>query len=194
MARRSGAGPNSPSGRHLAFMPESDRFGLMRNCFGLLLAVLAAMLAGCEKSSSSSSAGKERITLGIVAKSQTNKVFQAAHAGARDAARDLSQKLGKDIVIDIRTPTDEDPQAQAEAIGALVRAGAKGIAVSCSDGATLRQPIDDAVEKGVVVMCFDSDSKDSKRLCYYGTDDQQCGQMVMRELAKAMNDEGTIAI
>jgi hypothetical protein len=34
------------------------------------------------------------------------------------------------------------------------------------------------------VMCFDSDSKDSKRLWYYGTDDQQCGEMVMRELAK----------
>lgn len=148
--------------------------------------------AGCKKSASPN--GRQQVIVGIVAKSQTNAVFQAAHAGARDAGKELSDKLGKDIVIDIKTPTDEDPQAQAEAIGALVREGAKGIVVSCSDGATLRQPIDDAVEKGVVVVCFDSDSKGSKRMCYYGTDDQQCGREVMRELAKAMNDQGTIAI
>jgi len=146
--------------------------------------------AGCNKQAS----GRERIVIGIVAKSQTNAVFQAAHAGARDAGKELSDQLGKDIVIEIKTPTDEDPQTQAEAIGALVREGAKGIAVSCSDGATLRQPIDDAVDKGVVVICFDSDSKDSKRMCYFGTDDRQCGIEVMQELAKAMNDRGTVAI
>jgi len=161
---------------------------------GLLLAfgLVAVMVVGCKKAAVEG--GKEKIILGIVAKSQTNAVFQAAHAGARDAAKEFSEKLGKDIEIDVKTPTDEDPQAQAEAIGALVREGAKGIAVSCTDGATLKQPIDDAVAKGVVVVCFDSDSKGSKRMCYYGTDDTACGTQVMVELAKVMKDQGTIAI
>jgi len=156
-------------------------------CLGLGLA-----LTGCKKPAAEGA--REKIILGIVAKSQTNAVFQAAHAGARDAGRELSDKFNRDIVIDIKTPTDEDPQAQAEAIGALVREGAKGIAVSCTDGATLKQPIDEAVAKGVVVVCFDSDSKASKRMCYYGTDDTACGTQVMVELAKAMKDQGTIAI
>jgi ribose transport system substrate-binding protein len=159
--------------------------------YGLLLAVCFA--GGCKKAAPDGSS-REKIILGIVAKSQTNAVFQAAHAGARDAGKEFSEKLNKDVVIDIKTPTDEDPQAQAEAIGALVREGAKGIAVSCTDGATLKQPIDDAVAKGVVVVCFDSDSKGSKRMCYYGTDDTACGTQVMVELAKAMKDQGTVAI
>jgi ribose transport system substrate-binding protein len=160
--------------------------------FPTLLVALSFVLFGCKKSPTEGA--REKIILGIVAKSQTNAVFQAAHAGARDAGKEFSDKYNKDVVIDIKTPTDEDPQAQAEAIGALVREGAKGIAVSCTDGATLRQPIDDAVAKGVTVVCFDSDSKGSKRMCYYGTDDTACGTQVMVELAKAMKDQGTIAI
>lgn len=170
------------------------RIGLQFGLCALVLTLGAAAMLGPAACNKQTTPGRERIIIGIVAKSQTNAVFQAAHAGARDAGSELSNQFGKDIVIDIKTPTDEDPQAQAEAIGALVREGAKGIAVSCSDGATLRQPIDDAVEKGVVMMCFDSDSKDSKRMCYYGTDDHQCGLEVMQELAKAMNDRGTVAI
>ena len=43
-------------------------------------------------------------------------------------------------------------------------------------------------------MCFDSDAPRSKRMCYYGTDDETCGKLVMEELAKEMGDKGTIAI
>lgn len=175
-------------------MKTRRRIGAATYFMSVIMAA-ALLAAGCKKEAGSGGAAAgESIIIGIVAKSQTNEVFQAAHAGARDAGKEYSQKLGKNIVIDIKTPTDEDPQAQADAISALVREGAKGIAVSCSDGATLKLPIDDAVAKGVVVVCFDSDSKGSKRMCYYGTDDQQCGREVMKELAKAMNDQGTIAI
>jgi ribose transport system substrate-binding protein len=43
-------------------------------------------------------------------------------------------------------------------------------------------------------MCFDSDAPRTKRLCIYGTDDITCGKLVMAELARVMNDKGTIAI
>src|SRR5688500_6762737 len=88
------------------------------------LAVLLA-LCGCEKSETTSSTtqpvadgggGRRKIVIGFVAKSQSNQVFQAAHAGARDAARDLGSKYNADVSVDIRTPTDEDATKQAEAI------------------------------------------------------------------------------
>src|SRR5207249_8502952 len=72
-------------------------------------------------------------TFGLVAKSQNNPVFQAARVGAEQAAKDLGAKNGVIIKIDWRTPNEEDPQKQAEAIEQLVLAGANGIAVSCSD-------------------------------------------------------------
>lgn len=166
--------------------------------------VLIAMVAaagGCERQDGATGAdaaagggGKKTVRIGIVAKSISNAVFQAAHSGAQAAAEELGPKYGVKVEIEIRTPTDEDPQKQAEAIEALMRAGVDGIAVSCSEANTVTPSIDKAVGRGIPVMCFDSDAADSKRFAYYGTDDVTCGQRVMAELAKVMGDQGTIAI
>ncbi|HEY5812533.1 MAG TPA: substrate-binding domain-containing protein [Terrimicrobiaceae bacterium] len=139
-------------------------------------------------------AKKEKIIIGFVAKSLSNDVFQAAQAGAKAAAAELGPKYGVDIELEIRTPNDEDATKQAEAIGALARRGAKGIAVSCSEANTVTPAIDDAVKKGVAVMCFDSDAPNSKRFAYYGTDDKTCGKKTMEDLAKAMGEKGGVAI
>jgi ribose transport system substrate-binding protein len=129
-----------------------------------------------------------------VAKSLSNDVFQAAQVGAADAAKELGPKYGVEVQLEIRTPNDEDATKQAEAIEALARMGAQGIAVSCSEANTVTPSIDKAVGKGAAVMCFDSDAPNSKRFAYYGTDDKACGQKTVDVLAKAMGEKGTIAI
>src|SRR6059036_1152167 len=139
-------------------------------------------------------AQKKSYTLGLVAKSQSNPVFQAARVGALDAARDLGKKLGIEIKIDWRTPNEEDAQKQAEAIEQLVLAGADGIAVSCSDANKLTDSINAAVKNGVPVATFDSDAPASKRFVCYAVDDEQCGERVLDELAKVMGGQGVVAI
>jgi len=133
-------------------------------------------------------------TLGLVAKSQGNPVFQAARVGAEQAAKDLSAKYSISIKIDWRTPNEEDAQKQAEAIEQLVLAGANGIAVSCSDANKLTDAINSAVKNGVPVATFDSDAPASKRFVTFGIDDIKCGEQVMDELAKIMDGKGTVAI
>ncbi len=137
---------------------------------------------------------KKSYTLGLVAKSQGNPVFQAARVGAEQAAKDLGAKHGISIKIDWRTPNEEDAQKQAEAIEQLVLAGADGIAVSCSDANKLTDAINSAVKNGVPVATFDSDAPASKRFVTFGIDDQKCGEQVMEELAKIMAGKGMIAI
>jgi len=139
-------------------------------------------------------AQKKAYTIGLVAKSQGNPVFQAARVGANDAARDLGKKYGIEIKIDWRTPNEEDAQKQAEAIEQLVLAGADGLAVSCSDANKLTEAINSAVKSGVPVATFDSDAPASKRFVTYAIDDIQCGERVMEELAKAMGGKGVVAI
>jgi ribose transport system substrate-binding protein len=132
--------------------------------------------------------------IGIIGKSQTNDVFQAAHAGAKAAAAELGAKYGVTVEIEIRTPNDEDATKQAEAIDALVRRGAEGISVSCTEANTLTPSIDKAAGKGVAVMCFDSDAPDSKRFAYYGTDDFTCGERIMERTIQALGGKGVVAI
>ncbi|MEA3187283.1 MAG: ribose transport system substrate-binding protein [Chthoniobacter sp.] len=137
---------------------------------------------------------KKSLTFGLVAKSQSNPVFQAARVGAEDAAKELSAKNSVAIKIDWRTPNEEDAQKQAEAIEQLMLAGVDGIAVSCSDANKLTDAINSAADNGVPVATFDSDAPKSKRFVTYGVDDIKCGEQVMEELAKTMEGKGVVAI
>ena len=139
-------------------------------------------------------AAEKTLTIGLVAKSQGNPVFQAARVGAMDAAKELGAKHGYTIKIDWRTPNEEDAQKQAEAIEQLVLAGVDGMAVSCSDANKLTDAINSAVKNGVPVATFDSDAPASKRFVTYGVDDIECGKQTMEELAKVMGGKGVVAI
>src|SRR5438045_3716758 len=154
-----------------------------------LILTFAALAMACDVH-----AQKKSYTLGLIAKSQGNPVFQAARVGAMDAARDLGAKNGLTVKIDWRTPNDEDAQKQAEAIEQLVLAGADGIAVSCSDANKLTDAINSAVKNGVPVATFDSDAPNSKRFVTYAIDDVKCGERVMEELAGFMGGTGIVAI
>jgi ribose transport system substrate-binding protein len=155
-----------------------------------ILSLLVAGLAGAVLAQ----AATRTITIGLVAKSQGNPVFQAARVGAQDAAKELSAKYKMNIKIYWRTPNEEDAQKQAEAIEQLVLSGAEGISVSCSDANKLTDAINSAVDNGVPVATFDSDAPASKRFVTYGVDDIDCGAQTMAELAKVMHGKGVVAI
>lgn len=156
---------------------------------------ISALLVGCKKEEGGATAGgKRKVVIGMVAKSQSNDVFQAAYSGAKEAARELGAKYNVDVTIDWRTPAAEDAAKQVEAIEALTRAGVDGITVACTDAATLAPAIDRAVDKGVPVMTFDSDATASKRFAYYGSDNAMIGRIIAGDLAKEMGEKGTVAI
>ena len=170
------------------------RLGILLGAASLLT---VAGLTGCGKKADTTTTGgngPRKIVLGFVGKSLTNDVFQAAQAGAEGAAKELGPKYGVDVQVEVRTPNEEDATKQAEAIESLVRRGVDGITVSCSEANTVTPSIDKAVDKGIPVMCFDSDAPASKRFAVYGADDKSCGARVLDELAKVMGEKGTIAI
>ena len=165
--------------------------------FTCFVGCLALLASGCTKpvdNTISDTNGKRTVVIGMVAKSESNDVFVAAHAGAVAAAKELADKYGVNVKIDWRTPSSEDASKQADFVRALANEGVDGIAVSCSVAQTLTGAINDAVDKGITVVCFDSDAPDSKRMAVYGTDDIQCGNVIMDELAEAMGGKGTVAI
>jgi ribose transport system substrate-binding protein len=164
----------------------------------LCCAALLCIAVGCSKKAPApaekKAPEKTTIKISMVAKSSTNPVFLSARTGAEAAAKDLSKKYGIDIIIDWRTPPNEDGQVQAQRISQAVNEGANAILVSCSDAGKITGAINDAVDRGVPVMTFDSDAPQSKRFAFYGVDDIKTGEMVMRELAPLMGGKGNVAI
>ena len=160
------------------------------------LAALATITAACggPRDAGRAARGDDRITIALIAKSSTNPVFLAARTGAEAAAADLSRQHGITVEVVWLTPPQEDGQIQAQRIQQAVNDGADAILISCSDAGKVTGAINDAVDRGVAVMTFDSDAPQSKRFAFFGVDDLRTGQAVMAELAKMMNGRGAVAV
>ena len=166
----------------------------------LSAAAICMTLAACSgagdkpaDSAQTAAAGK-KFTIAMIGKSSNNPVFLAARTGAEAAAKDLSAKNGMNIEIAWLTPPQEDGEVQAQRIRQAVNDGANAILIAASDAGKVTGAINDAVDRGVPVMTFDSDAPQSKRFAYYGVDDLKTGQLMMAELAKQLNGKGRVAI
>jgi len=167
-----------------------------------LAAVAALGLIACSSPSPSSSASApdaksgtaNGLRIAVIAKASQNPVFLSARTGAEAAAKELSQKYGVPVEIGWLTPPSEDGQVQAQRVAQAVNEGYNAVLISCSDAGKVTGAINDAVDRGVPVMTFDSDAPESKRFAFYGVDDVKTGQAVMDELAQQMGGKGSIAI
>jgi ribose transport system substrate-binding protein len=171
-----------------------------RVTMALIVMLMAGWLGGCGGDQSSAPATTSvpvrprGLTIAMIAKSTTNPIFVSARKGAETAAKELAEKHGVHIEIVWMTPDHEDAQVQAVAIAQAVKDRASAILISCSDADKVTGAINDAVDRGVPVMTFDSDAAESKRFAFYGVDDEQLGRAVMRELATVLHKKGSVAI
>ena len=131
--------------------------------FVKLLLVLLGLMFDCkdvtEELIDKKPEGAKTIVITMIAKSSANPVFLAARTGALKKAEDISEKYSLlDVVINWKTPENENALEQAEIIRNAVREKTNAIIVSCSDKDTLTKAINYAVDNGVPVMTFDSDA------------------------------------
>jgi ribose transport system substrate-binding protein len=163
-----------------------------------LLAAAALVLAACGGGGGDAAKGDapaaKTFTIAMIAKSSTNPVFLSGRQGAEVAAAELSKEHGVTVKIDWLTPPNEDGAVQAQRISEAVNSGANAILLSASDASKVNGAVNEAVDRGVPVMTFDSDVPDSKRFSFYGGDDVKMGTQVMDELATQMGGKGKIAI
>ena len=135
-----------------------------------------------------------KITIAMIAKSSSNPVFLAARTGAEATAKELSRTNNVTVEILWLTPPQEDGEVQAQRIRQAVNDGASAILLAASDAGKVTGAINDAVDRGVPVMMFDSDAPKSKRFAFYGVDDHKTGATTMAELATLMKGKGKVAI
>ena len=162
--------------------------------------LMAGWLGGCgeqpapPRAATSEPVRGPGLKIAMIAKSSTNPVFISARRGAETAARELGEKHGINIQIVWMTPDHEDGQLQATAVAQAISDRASAILISCSDTEKCTTAINEAVDRGIPVMTFDSDAAGSKRFAFYGLDDANLGRAVMRELAAQLQKKGAVAI
>ena len=136
----------------------------------------------------STSCAKDTIEIAIVPKALDNAIFLDTKA----AAEEMGKKLG--IKIYWEGPTTSDAAMQVNIIESLIERQVDGILISCNDADALKDVIDRAVDAGIAVACFDSDSPNSKRAFYCGTDNYAIGKLSAELMMNYLPEGGKVAI
>lgn len=111
----------------------------------------------------------QKLTFLLAPKSLNNPYWFAVENGMKDAAAKLKVEAYFDA------PVEADAAKQAEKILSYIVKGVNGIGISPNDPEAIKVVITRALEKGIPVITFDSDSPGSGRYVYIGTDNYRAG-------------------
>lgn len=109
-----------------------------------------------------------------------SEFFNWSYAGMQDAAK----RLGSHINVELQGPAEWDAAMQARTIGQLTARKVDGIIVTAGEANTLVNSINKAVNRKIPVITFDSDSPDSKRLAFVGTNNYNAGYSAGETVSK----------
>jgi ribose transport system substrate-binding protein len=89
--------------------------------------------------------------------------------------------------------TEYDVNSAVTAFDQIIAKHPAGIAVSCMDAKAYQSSINKAIAAGIPVVTFDSDSADSDRLAFIGTQNYQAGATAARYIGKKLGGKGVVA-
>ncbi len=122
----------------------------------LLLVILITSLAFADVEKVG--AEDEQLTFAIVYPI-VHSFFEGTTRGAEDKAAEIGN-----IELIVKAPDTADASKQIEIVESLIAMGVDGIAIGPTDTTTLTPLINEAIDKGIVVLTFDSDASKIKRL------------------------------
>lgn len=122
-------------------------------------------------------------------------VPKLVHPFFEDTRIGADQKA-KEIGVDFQwvAPQTGDPAIQVQMIEDLVRAKVNAIVISPNEPKSVEPVIADAMGQGILVLTFDSDSPDSERVMYIGTDNRTAGTVQGKTLNDLIGGQGKVAI
>jgi len=91
-------------------------------------------------------------------------------------------------------PQNTQGSTQVQIIEDLISKKVDGIAISVNEPKSVERIIKKAIDGGIKVLTFDSDSAKSGRSMYIGTSNEAAGETMGESMAKAIDGKGEVAI
>jgi LacI family transcriptional regulator len=132
----------------------------------------------------------ETLLIGFVVYSKPEKYWERVLRGVKIAS-DMLHDYG--VVIETVITDISKPQAQDEAMRALVEKGAQAIVLSPSAPNAVAGTIDEMMGRGIPIVLLNTDVPQSSRLCCVGSDYIQAGRLAGELLCRFLMGRGKIA-
>jgi ribose transport system substrate-binding protein len=164
----------------------------------LLLTGFICFAAGAKEKPAAPATGKSfpgnTITIAWIPKALNNPVFEIGREGAIKKAQELTAKGPYKVEIQYVASVASDIAEQARVVEDVIAKGVTAIGISCNEPSGCVAPIKKAIDAGVPVMTWDSDSPNSGRFTYLGVDNYEGGKAAADLLVKAMGKKGKVAL
>ena len=89
---------------------------------------------------------------------------------------------------------EADFAAEVDVLNQVIAKKPKGIALTCVDPDAFMDPIQTAIDAGIPVVTFDSDSPNSNRYAYLGTGNEAAGAAAAKYMADVIGGAGEVGI
>lgn len=127
------------------------------------------------------------ISVAIVPK-LVHPFFEDCRIGAEEEATALG------VTFEWVAPQTGDPAIQVKMIEDLISKQVNAIVISPNEPTSVVGVINDGLSKGILMMTFDSDSPDSDRVMYIGTDNKTAGMVQGDTMREALGGAGKVGI
>jgi ribose transport system substrate-binding protein len=166
----------------------------------LLVAFAAAACSGGKDAGSkqpstgaSGSAGKS-YTIAVVPKGTTHEFWRAIHAGAMQAAQELTA-AGDTVKIIWKGPLREDDrEQQVQVVEGFTSQGVSGIVLAPLDNRALVRPVEEAKAAGVPTVIFDSGLESDQIVSFVATDNYKGGELCAERLGSLLGGKGKVLL
>jgi len=130
---------------------------------------------------------QDNITIAVIPKVAV-PFFDDCNTGAQEAADRLG--VGYQWVV----PQNTQGSTQVKIMEDLIARHVTGIAISVNEPKSVEGVIQQAIDAGIKVVTFDSDSANSARSLYIGTINTEAGVTMGNSMAEALGGQGKVAI
>ncbi|HYX81811.1 MAG TPA: substrate-binding domain-containing protein [Gemmatimonadales bacterium] len=156
------------------------------------LALLTAAVVGfgCRQS------GSRAVSIAVIPKGTTHEFWKSIHAGAVQAARELSEEQGATPVKIIwKGPLREDDrEQQIQVVEGFASQGVQGIVLAPLDDRALARPVEEAKRAGVPTVIIDSRLESDAIVSFVATDNYKGGQLGAQRLGELLGGTGKVLL
>ncbi|WP_054939475.1 sugar ABC transporter substrate-binding protein [Paenibacillus ihuae] len=101
---------------------------------------------------------------------------------------------GHNIKLLVQAPDEANLEQQIRIMEMMIKQEVDGIAIDPVDSKALIPVINKAVSKGIPVVCFESDSPDSRRVAFIGADNYETGAIIGQAVNRLLNGKGMVLV
>jgi ribose transport system substrate-binding protein len=166
--------------------------------FSMVFILAFGLLAGCNSGSdktsgnnadnSKSGAKSDKDIKIVLVPKVAVPFFDDCNTGGKDAA----SKLG--VNYEWVVPQNTQGSTQVKIVEDLIAKHVDGIGISVNEAKSVEKVIKQAMDAGIKVVTYDSDSPNSGRTMYIGTVNEAAGETMGETMAKAIGGNGEVAI